>query len=97
MKVLISAILAVALLMGGGPLFAAQKSAETQVVAAEKVNLNTASVEELQTLPGIGAVKAERIVAQRTAKPFAAVDDLTAVDGIGQATLDKIRHLITVK
>ncbi len=96
MKFLVSAILAVGLLMGGGPVVAAQEQASAHAASADLINLNTASAEDLQDLPGIGAVKAERIVAQRTAKPFATVDELTAVEGIGQATLEKIRHRITV-
>ena len=64
----------------------------------EKVNINTADVDQLDTLPGIGPVLAQRIVDYRGANgPFAAPEDLLGVEGIGQATLDGLRSRITVK
>lgn len=65
--------------------------------AVGKVNINSASAAELSTLNGIGNVKAEAIVRFREEHgPFNSVDDLTAVKGIGQATLDKNRDLVVV-
>ena len=65
--------------------------------ASTLVNLNTASAEQLATLPGIGATRAEAIVAYRQQHgPFQRVDDLLAVSGIGPATLDRLRSLVTV-
>jgi competence protein ComEA len=62
------------------------------------VNVNTASAEELETLPGIGPAFAQRILDYRTANgAFARVDDLVEVKGIGPATLDKIRDRVTVE
>lgn len=61
------------------------------------LDLNTATVEELDTLPGIGPKLAAEIVAYRTRTPFTAVDDLTNVPGIGERKLDAIRRLITVQ
>jgi len=61
------------------------------------VNINTASASELETLPGIGEVIAQRIVDHRTANgPFASVDALLDVSGIGDAILESIRELVTV-
>jgi competence protein ComEA len=61
------------------------------------VNLNTASATELETLPGIGEVIAQRIVDHRTANgPFTSVDQLLDVSGIGDAILGSIRELVTV-
>lgn len=55
------------------------------------VNLNRASLEELQTLPGVGAVLAQRIVREREENgPFAYPQDLLCVKGIGQKTLQKL-------
>jgi competence protein ComEA len=61
------------------------------------VNLNTASATDLEALPGIGEVIAQRIVDYRTANgPFSTVDELLDVSGIGDAILGSIRELVTV-
>jgi competence protein ComEA len=61
------------------------------------VNVNTADSETLQTLPGIGPVIATRIIEYRDEHgPFATVEDLVAVKGIGEVTLEKLRPLVTV-
>lgn len=65
---------------------------DTAPAAAAKVNINTASAEELQTLPGIGPTHAKEIVALR---PFKSVDDLDRVKGLGKARIDAIRdHVV---
>ncbi len=67
------------------------------IQASYPLNLNTATAEELETLPGIGPELAGRIVAYRnTFGPFAQIEDILAVDGIGPKTLDKIKDLITL-
>ncbi len=64
----------------------------------EKININLATLEELQTLPGIGPSKASSIIAYREENgPFAKIEDLLEVSGIGEKTLDKIKEEIVVK
>lgn len=59
--------------------------------------MNTATAAELETLPGIGEVLAQRIVDHRTENgPFTSVDQLVDVSGIGDAILESIRELVTV-
>lgn len=61
------------------------------------ININTASAQELEALPGIGPVTAQAIVAYRQANgPFSSVKQIVEVKGIGEGTLAKIRDLITV-
>lgn len=63
--------------------------------SAGLVDLNAASALELQELPGIGPVLAERIVSHREANgPFESVDDVQEVAGIGPKTMESIRPLI---
>jgi competence protein ComEA len=61
------------------------------------VNVNSATNAELETLPGIGEVIAQAIVDHRTENgPFTSVEQLVDVSGIGDATLESIRELVTV-
>jgi len=65
--------------------------------AAAEVNINTASAEELTTLPGIGPSYAQRIVEHREKNgPFKKPEDLLSVRGIGDKTFERIRDRITV-
>ena len=60
------------------------------------INIQTASAEELQRLPGIGPSKAEAIIAQRTRTPFRRVEDILRVRGIGRATFRRLRPYLSV-
>ena len=63
----------------------------------ELININTASLEELDSLPGIGPSIAQRIIDYRDQNgPFAAIEDILNVSGIGPSTFDQIKDLITV-
>ncbi|KWX56832.1 ComEA family DNA-binding protein [Mycobacterium sp. NAZ190054] len=76
----------------GGPSSGGSSSGPTGLV-----DLNTATVEQLDTLPGIGPVTAAAIIAWRDANGrFDSVDQLGDVDGIGPARLDKLRALVRV-
>ncbi|AAM24182.1 MAG: DNA uptake protein [Caldanaerobacter subterraneus] len=64
---------------------------------AKKVNINTATKEELQTLPGIGPVTAERIIEFRETKgPFKKIEDIMNVPRIGPKMFEQIKDKITV-
>lgn len=72
---------------------------ETAVAAdGEIVNINTADVAQLDTLPGIGPSTAEKIVEYRdTNGPFATIDEIMSVSGIGPAKFEQIQSFITVE
>ncbi len=68
-----------------------------ETATTSKLNINTATLEQLMELPGIGEVLAGRIVAFRDANgPFQSVDELLGVDGISDGVLEEIRPYITV-
>ena len=61
------------------------------------VNLNTATADQLDDLPGIGPALAQRVIDYRTEHgPFRAVDELARVNGISSAMVDEFRDLVTV-
>ncbi|MCL6472033.1 MAG: helix-hairpin-helix domain-containing protein [Firmicutes bacterium] len=63
-----------------------------------KINLNTATLEQLDALPGIGQVTATRIIEYRNKRgPFKRVDDLKEIDGIGNKKFDQIKDRLCVE
>ena len=78
---------------------AQQEMAQTpdSLLPGEKININTAPVEDLQRLPGIGEKRAEDIAAWRQEQgPFTSVEELAKISGIGPGTLSAIMDYITV-
>jgi competence protein ComEA len=62
-----------------------------------KVNINTATAEELDTLPGIGPAIAQRIIEYRqTSGPFQSIEEIKKVSGIGDKLFEQLKELITV-
>ena len=71
-------------------------AADAETAPGGPVNLNTASVAELDALPGVGPVLAQRIVDHRKQGPFRSVDELDDVPGIGPARAAELAELVTV-
>ena len=81
------------------PLVHAQQSPGAAQAAAAKpaLNINTATVDQLETLPGIGRKTAERIIEYRTKSGgFKRIEDLMNVKGIGEKSFLKLKPLVTV-
>ena len=74
-----------------------QYETDWELAEPEKIDINTADAEKLQTLDGIGEMLAERIIARReSVGPYRCVDELLEVEGIGPATVDRIRPWIEI-
>lgn len=76
----------------------ASEGASTNAKSSGKLNINKASLEELQTLPGIGEVRAKSIIEYReTQGGFKSVEELGNISGIGAKTLEKLRDKVDIK
>jgi len=67
------------------------------VLAQGKINLNTATVEQMVELKGIGEAKAQKIVEYRNKHKFTSVDQIVEISGIGEKLLEKLRNQLTVE
>jgi comEA protein len=96
-RIMIAAIAAIAL---SAALAGAQGRAtapKTTATAAAPINLNTATMDQLATIPGIGVKTAERIIEYRQKNGgFKKIEDLMNVNGVGEKSFLKMKPLITV-
>jgi competence protein ComEA len=92
-------VLAAALVVIASPLFA-QRTAKppvAAVVSTEIVNLNSATVAEIASLPGIGPKTADLVVQYRTKNgPFKKIEEIMNVRGVGEKSFLKIKDRLTV-
>jgi competence protein ComEA len=96
-SLLMMVLLALVGMAGVSPVYVV--AAENPVASAtvKTIHLNQATAEEFQALPGVGPALSERIVLYRTEHgPFSSGDQLTEVNGVGQAKLAKLRSQLTV-
>jgi|APLak6261675434_1056106.scaffolds.fasta_scaffold00893_6 competence protein ComEA len=85
----------VVLALSAGSALAAKSKTVTKKEITGVVNLNTATAQQLDLLPGIGAKAAKRIIEHRSKTPFAKVDDLRKVKGFGAKKLEKLKPFLT--
>lgn len=78
------------------PTAPSQPPARKETALTAPIDINRADAAELQRLPGIGPVLAQRILDERNHRPFQTVDELIRVAGIGPKTLEKIRPYVMV-
>ena len=98
-KILSLAMIMLALILATAPsTLAGSQEKKTEARISGPINLNTATVEQLQSLPGVGPVTAQRIIDYRhEKKAFTSTQQLLEVKGVGEKLLAKIQPMISLE
>lgn len=81
---------------GGGGIAGSDVGVGTGVAAGRKPSLSSATADELESLPGVGPITAQKIIDYRAEHgPFRTIDELDAVPGIGPVRIEQLRDLVT--
>lgn len=74
-----------------------QSASNSNAKTSAKININTASIEDLDKLPGVGPATAQKIIDYRTQNgPFKTIQDINYVSGIGDAKYSQMKDLISI-
>lgn len=79
------------------PVVSSKTSGGAEELSTGQVNINTASEEQLKTLSGVGDATAQKIIDYRQSTPFATIDDIKNVSGIGEKKFEAIKNMITTR
>jgi competence protein ComEA len=90
------AVVVVAFLISSGEAMAAGKRGPSRQTVSGVVNLNTATMQQLDSLPGVGEKAAKRIVDYRQKTPFTRIEELVKVKGFGKKKFDKLKAHLTL-
>lgn len=97
-KSILACIVFAAVVLGSPVGAVALDTVHGREAAGASIDINTASASELEKLPGVGKVTAQKIIAYRKENGrFSSPDDLVKVKGIGPKTMEKVRSRIVVK
>ncbi len=97
MSVVLALLVSLSLVLTPVSTFAQQSKASPKATATEKVNLNTATLDQLQTLPGVGPAVAKRILEHRTkVGKFNKIEEILNVKGIGEKRFQRMKDRLVV-
>ena len=91
----VMAVVVVAFLATGGEAMAAKRP-RAKVALTGQLNLNTATPQQIDLLPGLGQKAVKRITDYRQKTPFARVEELVKVKGFGKKTFDRLKPFLSV-